>query len=247
MAESDTTTGAAVDPEDIRMEKLGPNSGSRKNRKRVGRGEGSGHGKTSGRGTKGLGARSGGGVRPGFTGGQMPLYMQQGKLRGPNKKMSMPMGPFRTHTVPVNVGSLAVFPAGSVVDEAALVEKGLVKNNSNRGWPIKILGDGEIGVALTVRADAFSSSAQAKIEAAGGTVEVLSPPSAPAAPEPVDEAPIAEGPPSEESPSEDPPLDEPGAEESVVEEPASHEGADRAASEEQTEESASDDGGDEAS
>lgn len=242
MAESDTTTDAAVDAENIRMEKLGPNSGSRKNRKRVGRGEGSGHGKTSGRGTKGLGARSGGGVRPGFTGGQMPLYMQQGKLRGPNKKMSMPMGPFRTHTVPVNVGSLAVFPAGSVVDEAALVDKGLVKNNSNRGWPIKILGDGEIGVALTVRADAFSRSAQAKIEAAGGTVEVLSLPSAPAAPEPVNEAPIAEQPSSEE-----PLPDEPGAEEPTVEESASHEGADQPASEEQTEEPAIDDGGDEAS
>ncbi len=174
MAERETEV-ETVDPEDVRLEKLAPNPGSRKARKRVGRGEGSGHGKTSGRGTKGLGARSGGGVRPGFTGGQMPLYMQQGKLRGSNKKMSMPMGPFRTHSVPVNVGSLAAFPAGAVVDEAALVERGIVKNNANRGWPIKILGDGELEVALTVRADAFSASARQKIEAAGGTVEVLSP------------------------------------------------------------------------
>ena len=100
-------------------------------------------------------------------------YMQQGKLRGSNKKMSMPMGPFRTHTLPVNVGQLSRFPAGSVVDAAALVEAGLVKNNASRGWPVKVLGNGEIEVALTVRAQAFSASAAAKIEAAGGTAEVV--------------------------------------------------------------------------
>jgi len=172
MSEHDTQS-APVDPEDIRLERLGPNPGATRPRKRVGRGQGSGHGKTSGRGTKGLGARSGGGVRPGYQGGQIPLYMQQGKLRGSNKKMSMPMGPFRTHTVPVNVGRLDVFEAGSVVDAEALVAAGIVKNNANRAWPIKILGEGELDRALTVRADKFSASARAKIEAAGGTAETV--------------------------------------------------------------------------
>lgn len=165
--------GTPVDPEDVRLEKLAPRPGSRHRRQRVGRGIGSGRGKTSGRGTKGLGARSGGGVRPGFRGGQMPLYMQLGKARGSNKKMSMPMGPFRTHSLEVNVGRLTDFPAGSVVDAAALAERGLIKNNRSRGWPVKILGQGELSVALTVRAQAFSASARAKIEAAGGTAEIV--------------------------------------------------------------------------
>lgn len=159
--------------EDIRLDRLAPRPGARRARKRVGRGIGSGHGKTSGRGQKGLGARSGGGVRPGYQGGQMPIYMQQGKLRGSNRKMSMPMGPFRTHSVPVNVGALSVFAAGDVVDIAALERAGLVKNNAHRGWPVKLLGTGEIDRALTVRVDAASASARAKIEAAGGTVEII--------------------------------------------------------------------------
>ena len=98
--------------EDVSLDKLSPRPGAKRARKRVGRGIGSGTGKTSGRGQKGLGARAGGGVRPGYIGGQMPVYMQQGKLRGSNRKMSMPMGPFRTHSVPVNVGALSVFDAG---------------------------------------------------------------------------------------------------------------------------------------
>ena len=163
-----------VDPEDVRLEKLGPRPGAKRPRRRIGRGIGSGFGKTSGRGQKGLGARSGGGVRPGFIGGQMPLYMQQGKLRGPNRKMSMPFGPFRTHTVALNVSKLNVFDAGTVVDLEALVGAGLVKNNTNRAYPVKILGDGEIDRALTVRVDAFSATAKAKIEAAGGTAETTS-------------------------------------------------------------------------
>jgi large subunit ribosomal protein L15 len=88
--------------------------------------------------------------------------------------MSMPMGPFRTHVVAVNVGRLNVFAPGSVVDPAVLAERGLVKNNANRGYPVKILGGGELEHALTVRADAFSPGARAKIEAAGGTAEVTS-------------------------------------------------------------------------
>jgi large subunit ribosomal protein L15 len=162
-----------VDPNDVRLESLSPRPGSRQPRKRIGRGPGSGTGKTSGRGTKGLGARSGGGVRPGYAGGQVPIYMQQAKLRGPNHKKSMPFGPFRTHTVPINVGQLGVFDAGAVVDVAALEARGLVKNNSHRGWPVKILAEGELDRALTVRAHAFSGAAKAKIEAAGGTVEIV--------------------------------------------------------------------------
>lgn len=160
-------------PEEIRLDLLAPRPGSRRARKRVGRGIGSGHGKTSGRGQKGLGSRSGGGVRPGYAGGQMPVYMQQGKLRGSNRKMSMPMGPFRTHSVPVNVGSLSVFEAGAVVDVEALERAGLVKNNANRGWPVKLLAEGEIDRALTIRVHAASAAARAKVEAAGGAVELL--------------------------------------------------------------------------
>lgn len=160
-------------PEDVRLDKLSPRPGARRARKRVGRGIGSGTGKTSGRGQKGLGARAGGGVRPGYQGGQMPVYMQQGKLRGANRKMSMPMGPFRTHSLPVNVGALSVFDAGATVDPEALAARGLVKNNANRDWPIKILADGEIDRALTVVAHAVSGAARAKIEAAGGSVELI--------------------------------------------------------------------------
>ncbi|MGD9696017.1 MAG: 50S ribosomal protein L15 [Thermoleophilia bacterium] len=157
----------------MRLDRLAPRPGAKRARKRIGRGIGSGTGKTSGRGQKGLGARAGGGVRDGYQGGQMPVYMQQGKLRGSNRKMSMPMGPFRTHSVPVNVGSLSVFDPGATVDIEALTAKGLVKNNANRGWPVKILAGGEIDRPLTVRVDAISEAARTKIEAAGGTVELI--------------------------------------------------------------------------
>lgn len=162
-----------IDPADVRLENLAPPPGSRHPRKRVGRGPGSGTGKTAGRGTKGQGARSGSGPTSTYQGGKVPIHMQQGKLRGPNHKKSMPIGPFRTHTVAVNVSSLAVFEAGSIVDVAALEERGLVKGNTNRKWPVKILAKGEIDRALTVRAHAFSAAAAAKIEAAGGTAEVV--------------------------------------------------------------------------
>lgn len=162
-----------VNPDDIRLDKLGPPAGSKRPRKRVGRGIGSGRGKTCGRGQKGLGARSGGGVREGYIGGQMPVHMQQGKLRGSNRKMSMPMGPFRTHTVAVNVGQLGVFDAGAVVEIADLEARGIVKNNAHRAYPVKILAEGELDRALTVRANAFSAGAKAKIEAAGGTAEII--------------------------------------------------------------------------
>jgi large subunit ribosomal protein L15 len=160
-------------PEDVRLDRLSPRPGSRRRRKRVGRGIGSGRGKTAGRGQKGLGARSGGGVRVGYQGGQMPVYMQQGKLRGSNRKMSMPMGPFRTHAVAVNVGRLSAFAAGAIVDPQTLAQAGLVKNNANRAWPVKILAGGEIDRALVVRVHAVSATARQKIEAAGGTVELI--------------------------------------------------------------------------
>jgi large subunit ribosomal protein L15 len=162
-----------VDPNEVRLENLKPPAGSRHPRKRVGRGPGSGTGKTSGRGMKGQGARSGKGPIETYQGGKVPIHMQQGKLRGANRKMSMPIGPFRTHTVPVNVSSLTVFEAGSVVDVAALEARGIVKGNTNRQWPVKILAKGEIDRALTVRAHQFSDGAKAKIEAAGGTVEIV--------------------------------------------------------------------------
>ncbi|MGB1674832.1 MAG: 50S ribosomal protein L15 [Miltoncostaeaceae bacterium] len=173
-ADEPKVTGVGVDPEDVRLESLGPNPGSRHRRKRVGRGPGSGKGKTCGRGTKGAGARSGPGPRPGYQGGSIPLHMQKGKLRGPNHKKSMPIGPFRTSSVPVNVGALAnAFAAGDVVDVEVLAARGLVKNNSNRDYPVKLLAGGEISHALTVRVNQASAAAVAKIEAAGGRVELV--------------------------------------------------------------------------
>ncbi|MCL4310072.1 MAG: 50S ribosomal protein L15 [Thermoleophilia bacterium] len=154
----------------VGLHNLKPSPGSRHARKRVGRGHGSGHGKTSGRGHKGFNSRSGGGVRAGYEGGQMPLYMRVGKLRGPNKKMSMPFGPFRTSTQGVNVGRLGGFAAGATVTAEALVDAGIIKNTKT---PLKILGHGEIKVALTVQANGFSKSAREKIEAAGGKAEVV--------------------------------------------------------------------------
>ena len=158
--------------EQITLSNLKPNPGAQKARKRVGRGNGSGSGKTAGRGQKGQKARSGShSMRPGFEGGQMPLYMRTGKLRGPHMKKSMPMGPFRTQTEIVNVGAIAgKFPAGSEVTPEALVESGLL---SRVRHPVKILGEGDLGHAVTIHAHAFSASAKAKIEQAGGTAVVI--------------------------------------------------------------------------
>jgi large subunit ribosomal protein L15 len=156
---------------EIGLHDLKPNPGSTHPVKRLGRGKGTGQGKTAGRGHKGYNARSGGGVRPGYEGGQMPIYMRLGKLRGPNMKKSMPIGPFRTYNVPVNVGRLAAaFPVGSEVTPEALVEKRIIKNTRK---PVKILGGGDLAVALTVRMHAFSAAAVSKIEAAGGKAELL--------------------------------------------------------------------------
>ena len=143
----------------------------RKDRKRVGRGPGSGKGKFSGRGIKGQKSRSGSHkMRAGFEGGQMPVYMRLGKLPGATSKDAMPIGPFRTSTVPVNVRDLDRFDDGAEITPESLVEKRLIKNTRT---DVKILGVGEVTKKLTVRVHGISASARAKIEGAGGTVELL--------------------------------------------------------------------------
>jgi large subunit ribosomal protein L15 len=155
----------------IGLHNLQPAPGSRKPRKRVGRGEGSGTGKTSGRGQKGYGSRSGSKARPRFEGGQMPIHMRLRKLRGPHMKKSMPFEPFRTETQPVNLKTLEErFEAGATVSPGTLLEHGLCKK---KGVPVKVLATGELTKALTVEAHGFSAAARAAIEAAGGTCTVI--------------------------------------------------------------------------
>jgi len=155
----------------IGLHNLKPAKGSTHRRKRVGRGEGSGMGKTSGRGQKGAGARAGSKRRVGFEGGQNPIQMRMRKLRGPHMKKSMPFEKFRTHTQPVNLRDLdSRFDAGAEVTPDSLRAAGLA---TRRDIPVKILGEGELGKALTVHAHGFSASAREKIEAAGGSVNVL--------------------------------------------------------------------------
>jgi large subunit ribosomal protein L15 len=157
--------------EQIGLHNLKPNPGARRDRKRVGRGEGSGTGKTAGRGQKGYGSRSGSKRRARFEGGQNPIHMRRRKLRGPNKKMSMPFEPFRTHTQPVNLADLdARFDDGVSVDLEALRGAGLA---TRKNVPVKVLARGELTKRLTVHAHAFSKTARERIEAAGGTVQVV--------------------------------------------------------------------------
>jgi large subunit ribosomal protein L15 len=159
--------------ERIGLHNLKPAPGSRKQRKRVGRGEGSGTGKTAGRGQKGWGARSGAKKRTRFEGGQNPIHMRMRKLRGPHMRKSMPFEPFRTHTQPVNIADLeARFEKGDAVTLEALRSKGLA---TRKGVPVKVLAKGSISKPLTVHAHAFSKSAREQIEAAGGSCEVLEP------------------------------------------------------------------------
>ena len=154
----------------IGLNTLKPAPGSRKARKRVGRGHGSGTGKTSGRGHKGAGARSGSKSRPGFEGGQMPIHMRMRKLRGPHMKKSMPFEMFRTHTQAVNLLDLeARFEKGDEVTVEAMRAKGL---GTRKGVAIKVLAKGEITKPLTVHAHAFSASAREAIQAAGGTCQI---------------------------------------------------------------------------
>jgi large subunit ribosomal protein L15 len=143
----------------------------RVDRKRVGRGPGSGKGKYSGRGNKGQKSRAGSHkMRAGFEGGQMPIHMRIGKLRGATSKDAMPVGPFRTETVPVNLRDLDRFDAGAEVTPESLVEKRLIKNTK---IDVKLLGTGEVTKKLTIRVHKISATAREKIEAAGGTVELL--------------------------------------------------------------------------
>jgi large subunit ribosomal protein L15 len=187
--------------DDLNLSMLKP-AQKRRARKRVGRGLGSGKGRYSGRGVKGQKARAGSHkMRPGFEGGQMPVYMRLGKLRGPYSKDAMPMGPHRTSTVPVNVAVLGQkFEDGDEVSLEALVEKGIIKNTRT---DVKILGNGDLTKKLAVTAHAFSAAAREKIEKAGGSVTALRPPREEkrkrrATPRP--EAPA----PREEAPSEEP-------------------------------------------
>jgi len=146
----------------MKLSELRPSEGSRKKRKRVGRGNGSGHGKTSCRGSKGQNSRSGGGVRPGFEGGQMPLTRRLPKRGFYNR--------FRKDIIAVNVEQLKRFTEGSVVDAEALLGSGIIKR---KGDGIKILGKGDIDYPLTVKVNNISRSAREKIEASGGSVEVI--------------------------------------------------------------------------
>lgn len=146
----------------MKLHELSPVEGSKKSVKRIGRGHGSGQGKTAGKGHKGQKARSGGGVRPGFEGGQMPMQRRLPK-RGFNNI-------FAKTIVAVNVGSLNKFEDGAVVDTDALIKAGLVKNSFDG---IKILGNGNLTKKLEVKVAAYSASAKEKIEAAGGKAEVV--------------------------------------------------------------------------
>jgi large subunit ribosomal protein L15 len=158
--------------EEIGLHNLKPKPGSRRPRKRIGRGEGSGLGKTSGRGHKGAGSRSGAKRKAGYEGGQNPIHMRMRKLRGPHMKKSMPFEKFRTKTQPVNLADLeARFDAGAEVNPESLKEKGLAK----RSDPVKILARGEIKKKLDVHAHAFSAAAKEQIEAAGGSCHTLEP------------------------------------------------------------------------
>jgi large subunit ribosomal protein L15 len=169
---------------------------ARKDRKRVGRGLGSGKGRYSGRGIKGQKSRAGSKkMAAGFEGGQMPIDMRMPKLRGNTSADAMPIGPFRTYSQPINLRDLErVFDAGATVDLEALVEKGLLKNTKT---DVKILGTGDLSKKLSVTAHSFSASAREKIEAAGGSVTALKEPKvrkkkSKAKPKPAAEEPEAE-------------------------------------------------------
>ena len=145
----------------MKLNELSPPDGSRGTRKRVGRGVGSGKGKTAGRGTKGHNSRSGGGVRPGFEGGQMPIHRRLPKRGFTNI--------FKKKIAVINIRDLAKFESGSIVDEVSLIRAGLVKGRRDG---IKLLGQGEIKIPLTIKVNGVSKNAREKIIAAGGNIEV---------------------------------------------------------------------------
>jgi large subunit ribosomal protein L15 len=165
-------TGPSERTQEIGLHNLRPKPGSKRPRKRLGRGEGSGLGKTSGRGQKGYGSRSGSKKKVGYEGGQNPIHMRMRKLRGPHKKQSMPFERFRTSSQPVNLCDLEDrFDAGAEVTPATLKEKGLAKGPD----PVKVLARGEVSKKLEVHAHGFSAAAKEKIEAAGGSCHTLEP------------------------------------------------------------------------
>jgi large subunit ribosomal protein L15 len=194
-------------PEKLNLSNLKP-AQARKDRKRVGRGLGSGKGRYSTRGLKGQKARSG------FEGGQMPIYMRLGKQRGPYSKDAMPVGPHRTHTVAVNVRDLERCDVGTEITPESLAAAGLIRNTK---YDLKILGHGELTKKLAVSAHNFSKSAREKIEQAGGSIiwlrgepEPRKPKRRPRAAVPQAEP---EPPETEEEAAEDPESDEPTNEE----------------------------------
>jgi large subunit ribosomal protein L15 len=146
----------------MKLNELSPASGSHKSKKRLGRGVGSRKGKTAGRGTKGQNSRSGGGVRPGFEGGQMPIHRRLPKRGFANI--------FRKKIIEVNIRDLSRFESGSTVDEAALIRMGLVKGKRDG---IKLLGKGEINYPLKIKINRVSKNAREKIESVGGSIEVV--------------------------------------------------------------------------
>ena len=155
----------------IALHTIKPPRGSRKAPKRVGRGDGSGTGKTAGRGHKGYGSRSGAKDRTRFEGGQNPIHMRMRKLCGPHMKKSMPFEPFRTRTQPVNLADLEKrFDDGAEVTPEGLRERGLA---TRRAIPVKVLARGELNKALTVHAHGFSVAARERIEAAGGACQII--------------------------------------------------------------------------
>jgi large subunit ribosomal protein L15 len=184
----------------------------RKDRKRVGRGLGSGKGRYSGRGIKGQKSRAGSHkMRPGFEGGQMPVHMRTAKERGSTSKDAMPIGPFRTYSQPVNVASLERFDAGTEVTPELLKEVGLIRSIKK---DVKILGKGDLTTKLTIVAHSVSAAAREKIEGAGGAVTLLrepkikkvkrhkAKPAAEAAEEPAEKTPAAEPEAEAEAPAE---------------------------------------------
>ncbi len=203
--------------EQLNLSNLKP-AQERKDRKRVGRGLGSGKGRYSGRGIKGQKSRAGSAkMRAGFEGGQMPIHMRLGKQRGSTSADAMPIGPFRTYSQPVNISALERFDAGTEVTPELLKQAGLIRTVRK---DVKILGHGELTKKLTVAAHGVSASAREKIEKAGGTVSLLREPKAkkarkatrPAAAEPAAEAGPAEAQPDKPQPAEDAAVEESPAE-----------------------------------
>jgi large subunit ribosomal protein L15 len=146
----------------MKLNELSPSKGSRSSRKRLGRGVGSGTGKTAGRGTKGFNSRSGGGVRPGYEGGQMPLHRRLPKRGFTNI--------FKKKIAIINIHDLERFESGSTVDESTLIREGLIKGQRDG---IKLLSQGEINKPLTIKVNAVSKEAKGKIEAAGGEIQLI--------------------------------------------------------------------------